>query len=602
MPPRVADLRQLAEAGEDWEQAEGEEILAKILPRAGLGAEGASDTLDVGSDEDELPTEVDPEEVIFGSHKPFSELGLEDERLLRALPLLGFTGSTRVQAAAIPMILAEDRRAVVISAETGSGKTLAYLLPAFELALRRGPRPLGCPCPTALVLVPGRELGHQVAGVASRLAAALEGLGGPEISVHSARRGWPERAPDILVTTPRAAAQGLLPCGSEDEVARREALERVRRMELLVFDEADLLLGGGSQVEDVRAVLVALSASYPNKPREVLPEAQVFYKGGVPVEVLDEVSLEWRAGHAQSNADGTFNVRFGPGNWEKYVSRSRLRGPGIGLLVEHGPHIVMACATLPTFQRSRFYQGVQDNKLFNSGIGSPDWIIKRWFPNAMRIQSEWIHRRHPCIVQQDWIRIEGEQRKGERRNLPLRIQHMVELLRTQDPHVRTLVFANTPDACLAAEMALRAEGIGCCGMHAGVPFDERLQGLRRFGRGEVTVLICTDLAARGIDLPVCRHVLQLEFAKNTVDHLHRVGRAARAGRLSKTTNLWGEGDVPVRDAVMQAPAMGLDGELLTRTGNRGRLRRTRKKQRRQEHGYADVRKRARLARAHTQPR
>merc|ERR1712060_105507 len=117
-----------------------------------------------------------------------------------------------------------------------------------------------------------------------------------------------------------------------------------------------------------------------------------------------------------------------------------------------------------------------------------------------------------------------------------------------------------------------------------------------------SILLCTDRDARGIDLPVCRHVIQLEFAKNAVDHLHRVGRAARAGRLSKATNLYGVGDVAVHDAVMKAPAMGLDGELLTRRGNRGRLRRTRKKQRKQEYAYGEVRKLARIARVHTQRR
>ena len=47
--------------------------------------------------------------------------------------------------------------------------------------------------------------------------------------------------------------------------------------------------------------------------------------------------------------------------------------------------------------------------------------------------------------------------------------------------------------------------------------------------GSAPILICTDLAARGIDFSEVEHVIQLEFAASTIDHLHRVGRTARAG-------------------------------------------------------------------------
>jgi len=529
---------------------------------------------------------------------PFDQLGIEDQRLLDALPQLGFTGSTRVQAAAMPSIMADDKRAVIINGETGSGKTLAYLLPAFQMALRRGPRHPDSPCPTALILVPGRELGYQVQMVASQLASKIKGA---KLTVYSARKGWPQRVPDILIATPRAAAQGLLPCQSEDEITRKEAIERIRETEVVVFDEADLLLGGGSSAADVRAVMLAMAASYPDKPREIQPEAQVYYRGGVPVQVLQEDTLEWRDAFAQWSPDGTFKCRYGPGDWER-VRRHRLRGPGIGLLVEHGPRVVMACATLPNYKRSRYHEGAQDNSLYNSGIGSPDWVMKRWFPNALRIQSEWIHRRHPSIVKQEWIYIKGETKSGEVRLVPVRIQKMVELIQAQDSGVRTMVFANTPDVCIAAGVALEGVGIKNGGIHAGFPLPDRIDSLKKFAKGEISVLLCTDLAARGIDLPVCRHVVQMEFAKNVVDYLHRVGRAARAGRLSKTTSLWGAGDVAVKDAIQHVPHMGLDGEVLTRTGNRGRLKRTRKKQRKQEMGYGEVRKRAREARMHTQSR
>lgn len=551
-------------------------------------------------EEEEVEEDVDPEEVIFGSRKPFGQLGIMDERLLAALPKLGFTGSTRVQAASVPLILSEDRRAVVLNAETGSGKTLAYLLPAFELCLREKPREAECSSPTVLILVPGRELGYQVQMVARQIASQILGR---KISVYSARTGWPENVPDILITTPRAAAQGLSSSLSSDEIARRQALARIKGVELLVLDEADMLLGGGCATNDVRTLLTALAAAYPDKKREVLAEAQVFYKGGVPVEVLDDHTLEWKEGKAQWNNDGTYNVMTEPGTWLKYVRRSNIKGPGIALFVENGPRVVLASATLPTNKNSIYRegarQGVQDHSLYNSGIGSPDWVIKRWFPNAVRIESEWIHRKHPGIVQQEWVHILGEKKNGEKRNFERRLRELVRVMKEEGPGVRTLVFANTPEACLAAEVSLKGENISCAGIHAGLPFEERIDALKQFAKGQVNVLLCTDVAARGIDLPLCRHVVQLEFARNAVEHLHRVGRAARAGRTSKTTSFWGEGDISVKDAILRAPSMGLSGDLLCRRGNRCRLRRTRKKQRKQEFAYMEIREKAREARVHT---
>jgi superfamily II DNA/RNA helicase len=56
------------------------------------------------------------------------------------------------------------------------------------------------------------------------------------------------------------------------------------------------------------------------------------------------------------------------------------------------------------------------------------------------------------------------------------------------------------------------------------------------GRGNV-VLVSTDAAARGIDLPGVTHVVQADFALNAVDFIHRIGRTARADRGGKVTSL-----------------------------------------------------------------
>ena len=90
---------------------------------------------------------------------------------------------------------------------------------------------------------------------------------------------------------------------------------------------------------------------------------------------------------------------------------------------------------------------------------------------------------------------------------------------------------------------VRRAGINAVPYHAQVPLEERAKNLDRFRRYDapdnnesnkndndtVPVLVCTDVASRGLDIPGVTAVVQLQFATNVVIHLHRMGRCGRAG-------------------------------------------------------------------------
>ena len=73
-------------------------------------------------------------------------------------------------------------------------------------------------------------------------------------------------------------------------------------------------------------------------------------------------------------------------------------------------------------------------------------------------------------------------------------------------------------------------------IHGSIPPAERIKTLKKFTSGELKVLICTDLASRGLDIPDVSHVIQLDFAPNAAQVLHRTGRTARAGASGKGKN------------------------------------------------------------------
>ena len=185
----------------------------------------------------------------------WAALGL-DPRLLRALTKKQYRSPTAVQARAIPLVL--EGKDVVARAHTGSGKTAAYLLPAIHKMMQGGDGGAGGAAhanPRALILVPTRELAHQVKKEAAFiLAKCAPSLRAGELPASGCAAGvlreFAGAPPEVLVATPARAAEcirgGLFPPGA-----------LASGLELLVLDEADLLLSFGYE-DDIRCVAGAV--------------------------------------------------------------------------------------------------------------------------------------------------------------------------------------------------------------------------------------------------------------------------------------------------------------------------------------------------------
>lgn len=159
----------------------------------------------------------------------FSSLGLPDP-ILASLKSLGYKEPTPIQAAAIPPLM--DGRDLLGQASTGTGKTAAFALPA--LARIDGEPTSGSP--TALILVPTRELAVQVQKAIHQYArgsgvSVLAVFGGQPIG---RQLGPLKRGVDIVVATPGRAL---------DHIRRRSM--RTDQLQILVLDEADEMLDMG---------------------------------------------------------------------------------------------------------------------------------------------------------------------------------------------------------------------------------------------------------------------------------------------------------------------------------------------------------------------
>lgn len=97
----------------------------------------------------------------------------------------------------------------------------------------------------------------------------------------------------------------------------------------------------------------------------------------------------------------------------------------------------------------------------------------------------------------------------------------------------SLVFAATCSAATKLALALRHLGFEAVCLHGQMSQPKRLGALRKFKAGHATVLVATDVAARGLDIPHVDLVLNYDIPTHGKEYVHRVGRTARAGKSGK---------------------------------------------------------------------
>jgi ATP-dependent RNA helicase DDX49/DBP8 len=106
-----------------------------------------------------------------------------------------------------------------------------------------------------------------------------------------------------------------------------------------------------------------------------------------------------------------------------------------------------------------------------------------------------------------------------------------------------IVFCNHTNTCDVLERTLRRLGHRVTSLHSILPQSERTSNLGRFRATAARVLIATDVASRGLDIPSVSLVVNFDVPRNPDDYVHRVGRTARAGRSGEAVTLVGQRDV-----------------------------------------------------------
>lgn len=100
-----------------------------------------------------------------------------------------------------------------------------------------------------------------------------------------------------------------------------------------------------------------------------------------------------------------------------------------------------------------------------------------------------------------------------------------------------MVFCNTRRNTDFVVKTLKANRIQATAIHGGLSQNKRTHTMESFNKAKVSVLVCTDVAARGLDIDNVSHVYNYDLPKDSKDYVHRIGRTARAGEDGKVVNL-----------------------------------------------------------------
>ena len=117
-----------------------------------------------------------------------------------------------------------------------------------------------------------------------------------------------------------------------------------------------------------------------------------------------------------------------------------------------------------------------------------------------------------------------------------KFKHLCNFIKNRDKK-QTIVFAATKQRTQRLANELKQEGFRAITIHGDLSQKQRDIAMYRFKKGNEDILVATDIAARGIDVPAVGHVINYDIPEDPLIYFHRIGRTARAGATGKAISL-----------------------------------------------------------------
>ncbi|MEA3378389.1 MAG: DEAD/DEAH box helicase [Nanoarchaeota archaeon] len=147
------------------------------------------------------------------------------------------------------------------------------------------------------------------------------------------------------------------------------------------------------------------------------------------------------------------------------------------------------------------------------------------------------YMQNPAIVHATKM-VDPTKLKQKYYNIPSKLKKelLIHLLQEANSDL-VMVFCNTRRETDVVLDVIQANGIKSASIHGGLNQVKRLKTIDLFHKGEFQVLVCTDVAARGLHIEGVTHIYNFDIPKNPGDYVHRIGRTARAGKTGEVINI-----------------------------------------------------------------
>ncbi|KAF2034106.1 P-loop containing nucleoside triphosphate hydrolase protein [Setomelanomma holmii] len=485
---------------------------------------------------------------------PFTELGVE-QHFVKKLEQQGFKDALAIQTALLPMLhpgFEQHLGDICVSAKTGSGKTVAYLLPIIEALKDRA-----VPILSAIVVVPSRQLVNQALQVAEELCAGTKikvgtALGNTALATEQKRLVKPraqynpkrskelhERASeqfrtgfvekggvfDDLMDMPRDhvpvydAGVDILICtpGRLVEHIENTTGFLLNSVQWLVIDEADQLLNQNFQ----GWASVLMDALHGETPPDFMNAQERLYKHERDANSIWSAVLPARRQLTKIVLSATMEKDL------TKLGTLRLKRPKLVVVqddtaedqpLEHEDSVFELPSTLKEFA---VHVGDGSNKPLHLLHVLCLYVFK-----GLRSRGEADSPSSESSSSED---DSSDDDKKDKAGLSKQTHRVLIFTKSTEnasrlSHLLSLLEPAFKDYLRTMTRALTAEA------------SRKL--LKAFGSGDVKILIASDAASRGLDIPDITQIINYDMPTSITSYVHRVGRTARAGKAGQAWTLF----------------------------------------------------------------